>query len=329
MDEPVIYTQSRLEKTSSVRVVFMGTPEFAVPSLEALTLGGYSIVAVYTQPDKPAGRGLTLASSPVKVKALELGIPVHEPRTLRGEEAAAEFKELMPDLVVVAAYAKILPETILAVPEFGCLNIHPSLLPRHRGASPIPAAILSGDEATGVTIMFMEKGLDSGPILTQERVPVGCDDTSWSLTAKLSVEASRLLTETLPRWLKGEIAPRIQNDAEATYSTVITREAGEMDWKKSALRLSREVRAFNPWPGSFTRWRGRQLKVLFAVPLPGQGQETPGTVVVVTAGNTFVGVATGGGILGLCEIQLEGKKRVTAADFIRGQRDFIGSVLPC
>lgn len=311
-----------------MRVVFMGSPEFAVPSLEALVREKYDIAAVYTQPDKPAGRGLTLTASPVKKAALSLGLTVCQPATLKGEAAAAEFAALNPDVVIVAAYAKILPETILRIPKFGCLNIHPSLLPRYRGASPVPAAILAGDAFTGVSIMLMEKGLDTGPVLAQAQIPIASNDTAASLTLKLSFVAADILTGVLPGWVRGEIIPCIQMDDAATYSSVITRESGEIDWSLPALTLSRAIRAYNPWPGAYTRWRGKELKVLSVGSLPETASCEIGTVIALSSAATPVGVATGNGILGLLEVQLEGKKKVSAADFIRGQRDFIGSVLP-
>lgn len=311
-----------------MRVVFMGSPDFAVPSLEALVRERYEVVAVYTQPDRPAGRGLALTPSPVKRVALSLGLCVRGLVTLKGEAAAAALAGLRPDVVVVAAYAKMLPETILCIPKYGCLNTHPSLLPKHRGASPIPAAILAGDEFTGVSIMLMEKGLDTGPVLARTQIPIAGDDTTGSLTLKLSLVAARLLTDTLPRWVRGEITPRLQTDEEATYSATITRESGEIDWSLPALNIHRAVRAYNPWPTAYTRWRGKELKVLSAVPLPESGNCDVGTVIALGIGSTPVGVATGNGILGLSEVQLEGKRRVPAAEFVRGQRDFIGSVLP-
>ncbi len=312
----------------SLRIVFMGSPEFAVPSLEALVREKYDIAAVYTQPDRPAGRGLTLTPSPVKAAAVRHGLAVRQPATLRGEAAASELAALRPDAVVVAAYAKILPETILCVPEYGCINIHPSLLPRHRGASPIPATILAGDEVTGVSIMLMEKGLDTGPVIAQTQVPVGCDDTTGTLTARLSNIAAETLIDTLPRWVRGEVPARMQDDAAATCSTTISRDSGRIDWGLPAVNISRSVRAYNPWPTAFTRWRGRELKILSAVPLTDTSDCPPGTVVALSDSSVPAGVVTGRGTLGLCEVQLEGKKRVPAAEFIRGQREFIGSVLP-
>jgi methionyl-tRNA formyltransferase len=306
----------------------MGSPEFAVPSLRELVKEKHDVVAVYTQPDRPAGRGLMLVSSPVKKAAISLGLTLREPATLRGELATTELAVLHPDVVVVAAYAKILPEPILYIPGYGCLNIHPSLLPKHRGASPIPAAVLAGDEFTGVSIMLMEKGLDTGPVLAFEKISVAGDDTAGSLTTKLAQVAASLLTETLPRWVSGKIIPCIQLDEEATYSSPITRASGEIDWSLPALTISRAVRAYNPWPIAYTRWRSKEFKVYAATRVDVVSDCEIGTVIALNLDNTTVGVVTGRGILGLGEVQLEGRRRIPAADFIRGQRNFIGSVLP-
>ena len=311
----------------SPRIVFMGSPDFAVPSLEALVEAEYNVVAVYTQPERPAGRGLAVTGSPVKRAALLHGLAIQTPETLRGEKAAAWLELLRPDVIVVAAYAKLLPETVLSIPEYGCINIHPSLLPRHRGASPIPAAILSGDDFTGVSIMMMEKGLDTGPVLAQTWVPLKPTDTTGSLTEKLAQVAARQLTTTLPRWLRGEIVPSIQAEELATYSTTIIRGCGKIDWNLTSVEIDRAVRAYNPWPTAYTRWRGKELKIHLSIPLTDEVTCPPGTVVTLSDSDIPVGVATGCGVLGLKEVQLEGKKRVSIAEFIHGARDFIGAVL--
>ena len=210
-----------------MRVIFMGTPEFAVPPLERLRQSEYQVVAVYTRPDKPAGRGRSLASSPVKKTALTWGIPALQPVSLKKAEVVAQLAEFQPDVVVVAAFGQLLPQSVLDIPRHGCLNIHPSLLPRFRGASPVAAAILAGEEITGVSIMLMDSGLDTGPILAQTTVPISPQDTTGSLTTRLSGAAADLLLEVLPRWAEGEITPRPQDEAEATYSGPITKEAAE------------------------------------------------------------------------------------------------------
>jgi len=311
-----------------VRIIFMGTPEFAVPPLEQLIQSKYQVVAVYTRPDKPAGRGRSLVSSPVKKAAITRGLPVLQPVSLKKAEVLAQLADLHPDVIVVAAFGLILPQSVLDIPRYGCLNIHPSLLPRFRGASPVAAAILAGEELTGVSIMLMDSGLDTGPVLTQTTVPVSPQDTTGSLTAKLSGVASSLLLEALPRWTRGEITPRPQDEAEATYSGTITKEAGEIDWHQPAVEIWRRVRAFQPWPGCYTAWQGRRLEIIEAVPLPRAENLEEGQVVTLEREAAAFGIGTGEGILGVLKVQLEGKRAMQAAEFLRGQRQFIGAILP-
>jgi len=225
---------------------------------------------------------------------------------------------------VVAAYGQILPEEVLAIPPFGCVNVHPSLLPRHRGPAPIQAAILAGDEYTGVSIMLMDKGVDSGPILSQRRVAIDPEDTAESLTRKLAEVGAQLLEETLPLWLSRSITPRPQQ-GDATYTRLLSKEEGEIDWRLPAPEIWRRVRAFQPWPGCYTRWQGKMLKVLEVLPLPG-GQAQPGLVIPLGAGQ--IGIQTGDGVLRLLRVQLEGRRAMTAEEFVRGQRGLIGALLP-
>ncbi len=309
-----------------MRVVFMGTPQFAVPALDALVQSDYEVVGVFAQPDEPAGRGRSVVIPPVKDLALQHRIMVHQPRTLRGCCEMERLAGLRPDVVVIAAYGKILPEPMLRVPPRGCLNIHASLLPRHRGPSPIAKAILDGDEATGVTIMVVTEVMDTGPILAQRQVPILAHDTTGSLSQKLSGLGAELLMDTLPKWLDGRLSPQPQDGGKATYSRMIRKEEGRVDWGRSAVELWRRVRAFQPWPGCFTTWQGRTVKVLEAVPLPGEG--TPGVVVTTNDERAAVGVRTGDGVLGLVQVQLEGKRPTGGAEFARGQRGFVGSRLP-
>jgi len=313
-----------------LRVIFMGTPEFAVPCLERLIFNHYQVVAAYTQPDKPAGRGCSLVSSPVKRVALTWDLPVVQPVSLNGAEAVAQLAGFHPDVIVVAAFGQILSQSVLDIPSYGCINIHPSLLPRFRGASPAAAAILAGDEFTGVSIMLMDKGLDTGPILARAQISISPQDTTGSLTAKLSQIAAWLLQEVLVRGTKGELSPQPQNEAEATYCSSIAKAEGEIDWRLPAPDIWRRVRAFNPWPGCYTRWRGRQLKIIEAVPLPEEARLEAGRVVALTpAGDGAVfGIYTGDGILGVLRVQAEGKQAMSAAEFLRGQRQFIGAILP-
>ena len=310
-----------------MRVIFMGSPEFAVPSLERLILNHYQVAAVYTQPDKPAGRGRSLFSTPVKRVAVTWKLPVMQPTSLKEAEAVAQLASFHPDVIVVAAFGQILPQPVLDIPRYGCINIHPSLLPRFRGASPVASAILAGDEFTGVSLMLMDRGLDTGPILARAQIPISLRDTTGSLTDKLSLIAAQLLLEVLPCWLRGELTPQPQNEAEATYSAPISKDKGEIDWHLPAIDIWRRVRAFHPWPGCYTRWRGKQLKIIEAVPLPGERSLEVGQVVAREEAKAAFGVGTGSGILGVVKVQMEGKRAMAAADFLRGQRQFIGTIL--
>ncbi|MBM3148868.1 MAG: methionyl-tRNA formyltransferase [Chloroflexi bacterium] len=306
----------------------MGTPDFAVPTLESLIENGYEIVAVYTQRDKESGRGRHVVASPVKQVAMSRGIRVMQPDNLKGEETVEELAGLAPELIVVAAYGQILPRKVLSLPRFGCVNIHPSLLPKYRGSSPIASAILQGDDVTGVTVMLLDAGMDTGPILKQVEVPISAEDTTGSLTTKLAQIGARLLLETLPQWLEGRITPQPQDESRASYTKQIAKEDGEMDWQLSAVELWRRVRAFDPWPGCYTRWEGKLLKIIQAVSLDGgEAGEVGKVMALLQPSSAPVGVITGDGILGLLRVQLEGKKEMAIAEFLRGQRDFIGSSL--
>ncbi|MBC7224705.1 MAG: methionyl-tRNA formyltransferase, partial [Anaerolineae bacterium] len=286
----------------------------------------HEVLAVVTQPDRPAGRGRVLTPPPVKEVASSQGVPVFQPHALRGNEALLErLRGLAPQVVVVAAFGMLLPPVFLALPPKGCLNVHASLLPRHRGAAPVAGAILAGDRETGVTIMLMDEGLDTGPILSQVRCPIAEEDTTGSLTARLAELGRDLLLETLPRWVAGEITPRPQDEARATYAPALRKADAEMDWSKPAALLAREVRAFNPWPGSYTFWQGRRIKVLRARAVEGAGEgDTPGKVIWV---GSLPGVCTGDGVLLLEEVQPAGKPPMSGAAFCRGQRGLVGSVL--
>jgi methionyl-tRNA formyltransferase len=311
----------------SKRVIFMGTPEFAVPSLQALVRSTYQVVAVYTQPDRKAGRGQNVAFSPAKQLALSQGLEVIQPDNLKATGTVEKLASFAPDVVVVAAFGQILPPEVLALPKFGCINVHPSLLPRYRGASPIATAILQGDEITGVTIMLLDVGMDTGPILSWKEVPISDDDTTGSLAAKLAQVGAQSLMETLPLWIDGRIKPQPQEESRASYSKVITKGDGEMDWRLSALELWRRVRAFDPWPGCYARWRGKRLKLGKVVPLHGKSGEPGKVIALFPPAPATVGVETGDGVLGLLSVQLEGKREMSADEFVRGQRDFIGSSL--
>jgi len=308
-----------------MRIIFMGVPEFAVPALERLISGEHQVVAVYTQPDKPVGRGRVPSFPPVKRVALEHGIEVHQLESFAQAGAIDSLAQLSADVIVVAAFGQILPSPVLTIAPFGCVNIHPSLLPRHRGPTPIPAAILAGDEWTGVSVMLLDKGVDSGPILAQRRVAIAPQDTTDSLTRTLAQIAAQLLGETLPRWLSRSLTPQPQSEDGATYTKLLSKGDGEIDWQLPASQIWRRVRAFYPWPGCYTTWRVKMLKIVEAVPLPGERGE-PGRVVPLDRGE--VGVQCGDGTLTLLRVQLEGRREMSAEDFLRGHRDFIGAILP-
>ncbi len=306
------------------RIVFMGTPEFAVPVLDALTRTPHEIVGVFTRQDKPAGRGGKLQASPVKQLAQTHNLPIHQPKTLRNAEAIALLRGLAPDVIIVAAYGLILPPDVLAIPPRGCINTHASLLPRHRGAAPIPAAILVGDSETGVTLMQMDEGIDTGPILAQRAIPITQDDTTGTLTMKLARLAADLLSDELARILADKIVPQPQDESRATLTKTIRKEDGLIAWTQPAIEIARRVRAFNPWPSAFTFWNGAQLKILRADPSAEKMDAEPGRVMKV---QEQIGVATGDGALILREVQLAGKRAIGIQDFVRGQRNFIGADL--
>ncbi|MFZ2486630.1 MAG: methionyl-tRNA formyltransferase [Anaerolineae bacterium] len=305
------------------RVIFMGTPAFSVPSLAVLVQGGYDVVGVVTQPDRPAGRGRKLEASPVKHFAEQHGLNVLQLPTLKAPEAVAELAALHPQLIVVAAFGQILRPAVLDMPPGGCINVHASLLPRWRGAAPVQAAILAGDQVTGSTIMRMDVGMDTGPILAQAALAIHPDDTGDTLTRRLAEQGAALLATTLPRWLAGEITPLAQDDQLATLCRPIRKEQGLLDWTHPAATLARQVRAFNPWPTAQTTWQGQPFKILQAVALPEQAAG-PGRV-ASSAGRVIVG--TGNGVLWLQQVQMAGRGVVAAEDFARGQRDFVGSQL--
>jgi methionyl-tRNA formyltransferase len=306
------------------RVVFMGTPEFAVPPLQAL-IDQQDVVGVVTQPDRRAGRGRKMTASAIKKVALARGLTLLQPHSLRTPEAVANLAALAPDVIVVAAFGQILRAEVLSLPPHGCLNVHASLLPRWRGAAPIPAAILAGDEITGVTIMQMDEGLDTGPILTQAQSRVRPDDTTESLTARLATLGAAHLAHTLPRWLAGEIEPQPQDEAQATVCSTLRKRDGRIDWRATAKAIERQVRAFHPWPGAFTFWQGTRLRVLRATPVPEwQGDAPPGTVLGVDDG---LQVAAGTGAVRLEEVQPAGRKPMPGEAFARGQRGIEAGVL--
>jgi methionyl-tRNA formyltransferase len=311
-----------------LRIVFMGSPQFSVPSLEQLVINNFDIVAVYTQPDRPSGRGRGLAVSPVKDAALKCGLPVLQPENVGSAEALAELAALKPDVIVICAFGQILSQALLDIPPRQCLNVHFSLLPRHRGASPVAAAILAGDAFTGVSVQLVRLKLDTGPVLASASVPILPWDNTGTLTEKLSIVGAHLLQEALTGWLRDEIKPVPQDESRANYAGRVKKGDGEINWQLPADEIWRRVRAYYPWPGCYTYLKGRQLKINAASALPGGKDKETGRVIALPGGEGGVGITTGDGILALSTVQYAGKKAMPAAEFIRGQRDFIGSRLP-
>ena len=305
-----------------MRIVFMGTPDFVVPVLSRLMEAGHEIAAVYSQPDRPAGRGRKLVPTPTKRFAEEYGIEVRQPKSLRSEAAeCAGLASLSPKVVVVAAYGLFLPPEALVIPPLGCLNIHPSLLPRYRGPSPVVSAILNGGDETGVTIMKLDEGMDSGPLLAQARVPIAERETGPDLTRRLFDLGASLLAKTLPGWASGSIQVEPQDESRATFTPLVEKEDGEIDWTDNAERIARMVRAYEPWPGTFTYWDGKLLKILDAKWV--DGATSPGHVVGLDGSG--IGIGTGDGLLAVDRLQMEGRRPSDAQDFVRGYPNFLGS----
>jgi methionyl-tRNA formyltransferase len=305
----------------NLRIVFMGSPEFAVPTLHALH-ANFQVTGVVTQRDKPKGRGRKIVPTGVKAAALKLDIPVSEPDRLDAEFMAV-LESWKPDVIVAAAFGKILPKSVLDFPRLGCVNLHGSLLPRYRGASPIAAAILSGDPNTGVCTMLMDEGMDTGALLLQKEIPIEENDTMGSLHDKMMEPGARLVVETLRNMIEGNIQPVPQDNTRATYCDLLTKEDGRIQWGKHAVYLARLVRAMNPWPGAFFEFSGERIKVWSASAVPGKG--TPGIVSSVGSDGLLVGTAVGE--LLMKEVQAPGKKRISAAEFARGRRVRAGDSL--
>ena len=303
----------------------MGTPGFAAPVLSGLLDAGHEVAGVFTRPDRRAGRGRRLLAPEMKSFAAEQGLPVLQPPSLRGEEARRTLAALSPELIVVAAYGLLLPPAVLDIPPLHCLNIHPSLLPRHRGPSPVAAAIMEGDEETGATVMRLDEGMDTGPIVAQRRTRIGREETGEALTARLFQMGADLLVDVLPSWAGREIEARPQDETLATVTPRLSREDGEIDWSLPAERTARQVRAYQPWPGAYTTWEGRSLKVIEATATEAGGVEEAGRM--VSLGRGRMGVATGEGVLELRQVQLEGRSAVDAAGFLAGHPGAVGSVL--
>lgn len=303
--------------TSAYRIVFMGSPDFALATLQKLNLN-YSLVGVVTQPDRASGRGREIQPPPVKTLAQELGLPFIQPEKLHQPESMAQLHTWAPDIIIVVAFGQILKQDVLNLPNFGCINIHASLLPRWRGAAPINAAILHGDRETGITIMKIDAGLDTGPILAQQSVPIQASETAGSLFKVLSELGADLLLETLPGYLAGKIKPHPQGDKGATYAGMLKKKDGEIDFSFPAIEIERKVRAFNPWPGTYFEWSEGRLKIHKASASPGMLAVGERAVK-----NGLPAVGTSDGMLILEEVQPPGKKRMPGKAFLAGSRNWI------
>ncbi|PWW06213.1 methionyl-tRNA formyltransferase [Paenibacillus cellulosilyticus] len=305
-----------------MKIVFMGTPSFAVSSLERVLEGGHEVVAVFTQPDRPKGRKRELTPPPVKAAAINHGIPVHQPERMRSEEAIKLVESLKPDLIVTAAYGQILPRAVLEVPRLGCINVHGSLLPKYRGGAPIQRSIINGERVTGVTIMYMAEGLDTGDMISRIEVPIEDTDTSGTLFEKLSIAGADLLARTLPQIEAGNVTAVPQVHEEATYAPNLTREDERIDWSRSARQLFDQVRGLSPMAGAFTLWNGEPFKVWRCVVERAEsaenGAQAPGTV--LSADAEGIVVQTGTGTLRLLDIQPAGKRTMPAAEWLKGAR---------
>ena len=308
-----------------MKVVFMGTPDFSVGALEALVKAGHEVTAVVTQPDRQKGRSLEMSFSPVKECALRYELPVFQPEKIKTAEAVEVLRGYEADIFVVAAFGQILSKEILEMPKYGCINIHASLLPKYRGAAPIQWAILNGDAITGVTIMQMNEGLDTGDILTTKEVEISAEETGESLFDKLAIAGAELLIETLPEIEKGTLTPTKQEEEKASHVRMLTKEMGKIDWEKEAIVLERLVRGMNSWPSAYCRLRNKNMKVWRAAVLEEDTDARPGEIVNVTKDALYI--QTGKGQLILKEVQLESKKRMAVKDFLIGYQLEAGEIL--
>ncbi len=313
-----------------MRVVFMGTPDFAVGTLRALVEAGHQVVGVVTQQDKPKGRGKAMQPTPVKEAALSYGIPVYQPKRVREPEFFETLKDLEPDVIVVVAFGQIIPQSILDLAPYGCLNVHASLLPKYRGAAPIQWAVIDGEEVSGVTIMRMDAGLDTGDMISKVIVPITKEETGESLFDKLSEAGAKLLVETIPTLVDGTaVFEKQPAESPTAYAAMIQKEMGNIDWNKSAVSLERLVRGLNSWPSAYTKLNGKTLKIWKAEVLEQSADVAACAGTVLQADTKGLLIQTGEGILVVRELQLEGKKRMDSAAFLRGYTIEKGTVLPC
>ena len=309
----------------NMKAVFMGTPDFAVGTLEELIHSRHEVAAVVTQPDKPKGRGKAMQFPPVKEVAVRENIPVYQPRRVRDPEFIKILKEIDPDVIVVVAFGQIIPQEIIDLPKYGCINVHGSILPKYRGAAPIQWAVIDGEKESGVTTMQMDAGLDTGDMLLKTIIPLEKEETGGSLFEKLSTAGAKLLIETLEKLEEGSIVPEKQGESPTPYAKMLTKEMGDLDWKKDAVLLEQLIRGLNPWPSAYTHLNGKTLKIWSAEVEERETKEKPGTVVEVN--KKELKVQTGKGILSLKEVQIEGKKRMEIDAFLRGNTVKEGIVL--
>lgn len=305
--------------TSPLRIIFAGTPEFAAIALEALSLTRHEIVAVYTQPDRAAGRGLKITESPVKSLAFKLNIPVFQPASLKGEHEQNALRKFNADVMVVAAYGLILPKAVLTIPRYGCLNIHASLLPRWRGAAPIHRAIMAGDKTSGVTIMQMAEGLDTGDMLVKHAYTLTAEETSQTLHDQLAKMGAESIVEALELLAAGKLTPEKQDDTLTTYAKKITKEEALIDWHDTAENIERKIRAFTPWPGAHTMWDGKLLRIGTVTVLNEASLVEPGRIIQALAEG--IDVATSDKTIRILKVQLPGAKMITARDFLNAYRE--------
>ena len=301
-----------------MKIVFMGTPDYAATALEAILQAGYEVTGVVCQPDKPKGRSGALAACPVKECALKYNLPVFQPERIKRPEAVAELKKFPADVFVVAAFGQILSEEILTMPKYGCINIHASLLPKYRGAAPIQWCIVDGEKETGVTIMQMDAGIDTGDILFTKKVAITEEETGGSLFVKLSQAGAELIVEALPKIEAGEVSPVKQDETQSNYARMLKKEDGQINWNRPAEEIGRQVRGMDPWPSAYTYYKGKQFKIWKAEAVAG-GTEglQPGTIAQIEKQGIWI--ACGSGMLQVTEAQLEGKKRMSAADLMNGR----------